>query len=105
MTTHRDLRLLVILKSVEGQWSLLFDQSPLIIGRSEHCDISLPFPWVSLQHAELKWSSEGICARDLLAKSPARIRGERLTDTPSPPDEQLTISLLPTPPRNVQTRH
>lgn len=86
-------RLVVILRSSREQWRLSFDRSPITIGRSEHCDLHLPFPWISLQHAELRWSEEGIGARDLLAKSPARIHGERLTERLTPPSQQLTLSL------------
>ena len=87
------LRLTLTLRSARGTWQLCFDHSPLVIGRSERCDVHLPFPWVSLQHAELRWSEEGICARDLHAKSPARIQGEPLSAEFSPPSDLLALSL------------
>ena len=88
------LRLLVTLKTHEGlSWQLCFQQSPLIVGRGERSDIRLPYPWVSLQHAEICWSEEGITARDLIAKTPARYRGDLLTNRPTPRSPTLTISL------------
>ena len=87
------LRLTLTLRSERGTWQLCFDHSPIVLGRSERCDVHLPFPWVSLQHAELRWSEEGICARDLHAKSPARIQGEALSAEFSPLSDLLNLSL------------
>ena len=73
--------------------SLYFEQSPIIIGRSESCDLQLPYPWVSLQHVEVHWSETGVCARDLYAKVPARLQQHALSSALSEPQQELILHL------------
>ena len=73
--------------------NLYFDKSPILIGRGESCDLQLPYPWVSLQHIELHWSEIGICARDLYAKTPARVDQAQLATTLSEPRQELVLHL------------
>ena len=91
--THSPLRLSVSLRTAEGLiWSLFFEQSPIIIGRSAHCDLRLPYPWISLQHVEVTWSDFGISARDLYAKTPVHIKGDPLQPTPTLPSQSMCLS-------------
>ena len=73
--------------------SLYFEQSPIVIGRSESCDLQLPYPWVSLQHVEVHWSETGVCARDLYAKVPARLQQHALSSALSEPQQELRLHL------------
>ena len=71
----------------------VFFDTPLVIGRSEQADLTLPYPWISLQHVEIHWSSKGIQVRDLYAKSPARLQGQTLSSQLSTLRPSLTLSL------------
>lgn len=89
-----DPQLCIGLRLASGLCSnLYFSQSPIIIGRSESCDLQLPYPWVSLQHIEVHWSKTGICARDLYAKVPARVKQRALSATLDEPKRELILHL------------
>ena len=87
-------QLCIELRLESGQSSqLYFAHSPIIIGRSEACDLRLPYPWVSLQHIEVHWSAKGICARDLYAKRPARLDKTELSQELSAVQQELNLHL------------
>lgn len=72
---------------------LIYKEGRLIVGRGEHCGLVLPFPWISLQHLELRWSLNGISARDLHSKTPALCGWRAIDPNWTEPSTQLTLAL------------
>lgn len=49
--------------------------SEVLVGRSRACALHLPHPWVSSQHAALRWSGSGWELRDLGSRNGTWLRG------------------------------
>jgi ABC-type multidrug transport system ATPase subunit len=59
---------------------LFGSKTQLVIGRSPHCDVCLPHPMVSRQHALLERRPEGLRLRDLQSVNGVSVGGRRLIE-------------------------
>jgi ABC-type multidrug transport system ATPase subunit len=59
---------------------LFASKAQLVIGRSRDCDITLPHPMISRQHALLERTPEGIRLRDLDSVNGVFVNGQRLSE-------------------------
>ena len=60
-----------VLRGPEGEWELR--DAVTVLGRSRRCDIVLPDPNVSRQHAEIRRENDGFMVRDLGSTNGVRI--------------------------------
>jgi pSer/pThr/pTyr-binding forkhead associated (FHA) protein len=83
------IRLVVTVPLSEGetkQYDYVFQQDEITIGRRPGCDIPIPTPEVSDEHAKIVVKNGGYAIVDLGSES-----GTRLDDTPVPPDEPAEL--------------
>lgn len=77
--THRENAMLVLQRGAEAgrRWPLS-RQTPLVIGRSEECDISLPDRQVSRMHTKVMWTGDGYQIEDLGSKNGTHLNGQEV---------------------------
>jgi adenylate cyclase len=64
----------------------------LLIGRRSSCDIKLDFPNVSSHHCELEFRDGYWYIRDLGSSNGIKINGERCSDSPLSPGDEVCIA-------------
>lgn len=64
---------------------------PLVIGKSETCDIVVPDRGVSHKHCELSLTTRGVVLRDLKSKNGTSVRGVLITEAILPVDTRAEI--------------
>src|SRR5260370_14570730 len=105
---------LVVRKGANPGQRLTLDKDTIVLGRSPDCDISLPFPSISRQHARFMHMGEKWFIEDMLSRNGTAVNNQTITtrvqlqksdrirvcdfeaifyDTAAPP--ALTIELTP----------
>ncbi|HXF62161.1 MAG TPA: FHA domain-containing protein [Caldilineaceae bacterium] len=92
---QRESAMLVLQRGSEAgrRWPL--DRTrPLVIGRSEECDIVLPDRQVSRYHARITWAGDHFQVEDLGSKNGTHVNGQELTEPmPLHDGDELQIAL------------
>lgn len=61
------------------------------IGRSQHCNLTIPSPKVSRQHAEIYWRGSQPFIRDKGSQNGTRIQGKRVSEKALEDGDEITI--------------
>ncbi len=72
----------------KDRWIPLW-QLPMVVGRSEECDLWLTEPTVSRRHAQLERSGSGLVVRDLQSRFGTFVNGLRVVEKPLQPGDQV----------------
>lgn len=91
----RETAMLVLQRGGEAgrRWPLDRNR-PLMIGRSDECDISLPDRQVSRYHARITWQGDSYVVEDLGSKNGTHVNGQEVTEPTELQDgDELQIAL------------
>jgi len=94
-TKSRENAMLVLQRGAEAgrRWPLSRTR-PLVIGRSDDCDISLPDRQVSRMHTKIVWVGDGYQVEDLDSKNGTHLNGQEVTRPMSLRDgDEIQIAL------------
>lgn len=68
--------------------------APVVIGRAQECDISIPSDEISRRHAQVKPTSEGLAVEDLGSANGTYINGNRVQHGLLKPGDELRLDTI-----------
>jgi pSer/pThr/pTyr-binding forkhead associated (FHA) protein len=69
----------------------LVDGAPLVIGRSEQCDLTIPSPRVSRKHCQLSWRQGQPYLKDLGSQNGTLVNGKRIYDRALQDGDEIVV--------------
>ncbi len=69
------------------------DELPVVLGRSNSCDLRILDPMLSRQQCELTYMNNGIRVRDLESTNGTIVNSEIVNETPLYPGDVVTIGM------------